>query len=127
MSAEQTKTAVDAVSTNDAPHDINSNMIQEDRVTLMKTVKNDDKLSIFGYIRLIASEKYELYIPPSIIDFIVLYTYFMTNLVQIPLRIQSHKGQFGKGWQVNYLLNDSLVFHRLLVYNLSLSMYQITY
>ena len=82
----------------------NDNDIEEDTVTKIKTVKHTDKLSIFGYIRLMATEKYDLYIPPSIIDFIVLYTYFMTNLVQIPLKIQSHKGQYSNGWRVDYII-----------------------
>ena len=107
MSTEPVKKSVaDAISSsNNLPHDNNSSMIEKERVTLLETVRNADKLSIFGYIRLIATKEYELYIPPSIIDFIVLYTYFMMNLVQIPLKIHSFKGQYSNYWRITHIIN----------------------
>ena len=52
-----------------------SDTINEHRVELIKDIKDEDKVCVFGYIRNEAFIKYDLDIPASIIQFIVLYIY----------------------------------------------------
>ena len=55
-----------------------SDTIISERVDLIKTIDNEkNNLLIFGYIRENATNPYKLYIPSSIIEYIILYRWFM--------------------------------------------------
>ncbi len=55
--------------------DHDSNTITEKRVNLLKSIENIHKISVFGYIRNYAYIRHQIYIPSSIIGFVILYLF----------------------------------------------------
>ena len=66
-----------------------SDAITKERVDLLKTIKNEqDKLLVFGYIHIEAFKTYNIYIPASIVEYIILYIWYLPELERARKRIK---------------------------------------
>ena len=62
------------------PFEKDSDKVTQERVRLIKTIKDQKELAlIFGYVRLNLIMEYDMNIPREIIEYIVLYRYFLTK------------------------------------------------
>ena len=54
-----------------------STTIEIEPTKLLKLINDKEKLTAFGYMRMIALNEYKINIPESIINYIILYTYLL--------------------------------------------------
>ena len=66
----------------------NSHLVIKERVILIKTIEPENKLLTTGYVRIEALNAYNLVVPLSIIEYIMLYRWFLTPLERTELREQ---------------------------------------
>ena len=84
-------------------HEKNSDKITIERVNLMKKIKNVDNVSlIFGYIRIEAYNKYNINIPASIIEYIVLYRWHTLENEHIALESRLEMKTEDTEWVTKY-------------------------
>ena len=92
------------------------------RVELMKTMDKRRHLLVFGYIRIEAYTRRKLYIPSEIIEFIVLYRFYIPESerqrrreakreIAHYLMAQQRPGRAAKGWTYEGSMTDRFISH----------------